>query len=262
MDDEKMFSALSRSPSQSGIPSSVRWETSSAIVSARSNASSANRRPRSQHILDPKDGLAKAKDLAFEKIQKQSGSLTTSFVKFHKSAMMDEFMSSMVQYFQSLFRYHKAHTDSEPHSADDITLSATKEEAYHALKDLGVIYANILLVYSNHEKPLVEKRFFEHLYDYIQYALMAVFDRKYWSAIKKEVGRIFRSEQFSKLNVRLTEPSEQLIPLRKLYSTGSKAPTREDTNERCAIHRAVNSRSPLIAVLFPTARDLADLEIQ
>eukprot|EP00002_Diphylleia_rotans_P038082 TRINITY_DN8604_c0_g1_i5.p1 TRINITY_DN8604_c0_g1~~TRINITY_DN8604_c0_g1_i5.p1 ORF type:complete len:296 (+),score=58.71 TRINITY_DN8604_c0_g1_i5:43-930(+) len=253
----------SPSTSQGPLPSASRWDGASALHSARSNLSS--RPGRSGfNVLDTKANLTRAKENALLRIPKSSLSATSSFNRFYKTEQMDFYLSAVIDYFQALFRYHKVYTDGKASGdtqQEDQQLIAAREDTSRTLKAVGKIYAHILLVYSNHEKPLVEKNFFEVLYDFTQQVLMNLLDRKYWVAIKKEVGRIFRSDQFSKLNVRTSEPVEQMVPLRKLYSTGMRATVRTEGSEKCAIHRAINARSPLIAILFPTSQDLIDLNI-
>ena len=135
----------------------------------------------------------------------------------------------------------------------------TEEEARAKLKDIAGIYAAILVKYTNYANTQQERQFFETLYDFSARVLFTINDRKRWHAIENELGRVFRSDHFN-LSVRKNE-QQATKPLRckELYELKQKedplAPKKSEWKPKVSIHTAMSMRSPVIASIFPTAKE-------
>lgn len=133
-----------------------------------------------------------------------------------------------------------------------------EELARVRMQEVAALYAAILVSHSNYSNTQQDRQFFETLYDFAARVLFTLYDRKLWHAIENELGRIFRSEHFN-LSLRKNEQSntkprrcKELYAMRRGLDPMQRSALEQ--SHRQSIHNAMHLRSPIIATIFPTAK--------
>jgi len=199
--------------------------------------------------------------------------VTNKFKAFCKTELMDRFLHSCIEYFQAFFDLKKAlaevadeaaktKSEKRENPAAEAAASAVAVElegvARARMSDVAGLYAAILVQHSNYANTQQDRQFFETLYDFAARVLFTLYDRKLWHAIENELGRIFRSEHFN-LSLRKNEQSntkprrcKELYAMRRGLDPMQRSALEQ--THRYSIHNAMNLRSPIIATIFPTAK--------
>ena len=170
-------------------------------------------RPRLHTEADPHvlEELRRAKDISMACLTKKQRN--AKFRRFANCEELDRFLLAAGAYFDALFRSLQdtpqpgspAEEGGSPAPAalggipDRAFLERTTVDNDHIDvqvkgKQMAMAYATILLKEgSNYNQLHNEEIFFEALYEFTARVTNTKFDRKYWSIVESELGRLFRS---------------------------------------------------------------------
>ena len=220
---------------------------------------------------------------------------TAKFKGFCKSETMDTFLHSCIDYFIVFFKLaeekEKVKNNAErrdalaegkapptsdgspseappPPAASNREIYELEQEQRGRLKDVALVYATILLRYSNYNNAQQERQFFESLYDFAKRVLFTINQRKNWHAIENELDRVFRSPHFNlsqrKNDQNLKGGTSQPMGYKEMYEKrqGQEGFGLSRGSHRSSIHQALQMRSPIISEIFPTPEERFEREKQ
>ena len=134
------------------------------------------------------------------------------------------------------------------------------------LREVSLVYATILLKYSNYANTQQERQFFESLYDFAKRVLFTIHSRKHWHAIENELDRVFRSPHFNlsqrKNDANLkgggasTASYKEMFDKWQGHESGRSPFGGGGGPRRSSVHQALAMRSPIISEIFPTPKEV------
>jgi len=178
------------------------------------------------------------------------------FRRFFASSLYDRMLQTCLLYFTAMFqlewvigamdRARKQHLEGyNPYMVAQRIRELEAETAALRL-DLSPLYSQVILKFSNYEKPQQDRKFFEALYDSMNSILDEAFERlKKRADIERELGLLFRSKHFNLYHRRNVAPrSVDTLSVKELYALKSETE-----------NRALNAR--MLASLFEKPPALA-----
>eukprot|EP00033_Pygsuia_biforma_P003578 GCRY01003915.1.p1 GENE.GCRY01003915.1~~GCRY01003915.1.p1 ORF type:complete len:287 (+),score=71.30 GCRY01003915.1:206-1066(+) len=186
--------------------------------------------------------LLQAKDTAMHFIPVDAQ--TTFFRHFFHSNVCNLFLRSSVLYFGVKLRISLS-----PLSKTE--LKALQVDADQFFKEMSLFYSQILFQYSQSQKSLQDRLFFETVYNFTAHVVFLAYDRKHWGLISEELGHCFRTHHFN-INARANTASEpkKEPTLRERVEMGMAAEKPTFNRKRLSIKEIMNARSPLIDALL------------
>ena len=185
---------------------------------------------------------------------------TEKFRRFTNTHILDRFLLECQNYFEVLFDPQLGDAGDELKPEQTVETNRGKVEVQMALNQMARAYGLILFKEGvNYSFLHNEQIFFEALYDFCVRVTTTKFDRKYWNAIRLEIGRVLRSDGYNIADEERHYQSDQhsYIPYRELYvrRTHQKeygirlSGTREDRTPLNGMV-AVTGQSPVMATAF------------
>ncbi|XP_074657411.1 protein phosphatase 1 regulatory subunit 36-like [Tubulanus polymorphus] len=224
--------------------------------------------------------LQKVKDVAYDMLVDLQ-SVSPVFDDLYDTVQFDEFLVYMLSYYQCYFE--KIAQDNKPNPMN-IEPSAAELKVYEeicnklevAQKQLGKAYCILILGLglepyhhmacglSRVSATYTDRDLYETLYEFISYVVWITFRRKEFDSIRKEVGRMLRSDTFNPaLRVKnAPESADERKHLEKKTAAqqnnkNTPAEYRRLHPKRPAIKSIIHQRSPALVSILPSPKEEA-----
>ncbi|CAD8057386.1 unnamed protein product [Paramecium primaurelia] len=221
--------------------------------------------------------------------------LPKDFSKFITERLFMDLLLTIYDYCVELHKLEKKQAILDQQSKERIgiapkLLSSETDKINQKLKEISEIYSKILLKKGTYNIIIKDQKFFETLIYFITQVLKEVFDKSDYKYIEEEINRIFRTNPFNLLKRKhINEKIEQkhygardykvikhdfnpdddlskneliqrILTRRGMPKSIDREMMVEKSNlkpffiksTRCA---AINARSPLIAIMFPSVKE-------
>ncbi|CAD8151204.1 unnamed protein product [Paramecium octaurelia] len=221
--------------------------------------------------------------------------LPKDFSKFITERLFMDFLLTIYDYCVELHKLEKKQAILDQQSKERTgvapkLLSSETDKINQKLKEISEIYSQILLKKGTYNIIIKDQKFFETLIYFITQVLKEVFDKSDFKYVEEEINRIFRTNPFNLLKRRnINEKIEQkhygardykvikqdfnpdddlskneliqrILTRRGMPKSIDREMMVEKSNlkpffiksTRCA---AINARSPLIAIMFPSIKE-------
>ncbi|CAK66031.1 unnamed protein product (macronuclear) [Paramecium tetraurelia] len=221
--------------------------------------------------------------------------LPKDFSKFITERLFMDFLLTIYDYCVELHKLEKKQSILDQQSKERTgiapkLLSSETDKINQKLKEISEIYSRILLKKGSYNIIIKDQKFFETLIYFITQVLKEVFDKSEYKYIEEEINRIFRTNPFNLLKRKhINEKIEQrhygardykgvkhdfnpdddlskneliqrILTRKGMPKSIDREMMVEKSNlkpffiksTRCA---AIKARSPLIAIMFPSAKE-------